>query len=135
MADRHDILHQAVDLSQGTGLIEVGVPNAERHAADAVVVVLLVQGQILPVLQGVQQGRDAALGNAQLLGQLGQGVTNAVLAAQLQDIQGPGQGTVGVSGRHRRITSFPYYKRAGPGPEVRASSGARKNDFCSDMGM
>ena len=128
MADRHDVVHQAVDLPQGTGLVQVGVPNAERHAADAVMVVLLVQGQIPPVPQGVQQGRDAALGNAQLLGQLGQGVTAAVLAAQLQDIQGPGQGTVGVSGRHGTHFLSLYI---GPLRGIRTRSGKRRK--CSDV--
>ena len=91
MADRHDVVHQAVDLPQGTGLVQVSVPNAERHAADAVVMILVVQGQVAAVPQGVQQGRDAAFGNAQMLRQLGQGVTAAVQAAQLQNIQRPGQ--------------------------------------------
>ena len=54
-------------------------------------VVLLVQGQVAAVPQGVQQRGDAAFGNAQMLRQLGQGVTAAVQAAQLQDIQRPGQ--------------------------------------------
>ena len=87
VADRHDVVHQAVDLPQGAGFVQIGVSNAERHAADAVVMILVVQGQVAAVPQGVQQGRDAAFGNAQLLRQLGQGVTAAVQAAQLQNIQ------------------------------------------------
>ena len=91
MADRHDVVHQAVDLPQGAGFFQIGVSNAERHAADAVVMILVVQGQVAAGQQGVQQRGDAAFGNAQILRQLGQGVTAAVQAAQLQNIQGPGQ--------------------------------------------
>ena len=87
VADRHDVVHQAVDLPQGAGFFQIGVSNAERHAADAVVMILVVQGQVAAGQQGVQQRGDAAFGNAQILRQLGQGVTAAVQATQLQNIQ------------------------------------------------
>ena len=55
--------------------------------------ILVVQGQVAAGQQGVQQRGDAAFGNAQILRQLGQGVTAAAQAAQLQNIQaGPVNG-------------------------------------------
>ena len=128
VADRHDVVHQAVDLPQGAGFVQIGVSNAERHAADAVMVVLVVQGQVAAVPQGVQQRGDAAFGNAQMLRQLGKGVTAAVQAAQLQNIQRACQGTVGISGRHGSHFLSLYI---GPLRGIRTRSGKRRK--CSDV--
>ena len=69
-----------------------------------------------------------AFGNAQMLRQLGQGVTAAVQAAQLQDIQRACQGTVGISGRHGSHFLSLYI---GPLRGIRTRSGKRRK--CSDV--
>ena len=95
MAGRHDVVHQAVDLPQGAGFVQIGVPNAERHAADAVVMILVVQGQVAAVPQGVQQRGDAAFGNAQMLRQLGQGCNRCRSGCTAPEYPGPGPGNGG----------------------------------------
>ena len=87
-----------------------------------------VVGWIIASIATPQQRGDAALGDAQMLRQLGQGVTAAVQAAQLQDIQGPGQGTVGISGRHGTHFLSLYI---GPLRGIRTRSGKRRK--CSDV--
>ena len=63
---------------------------------------VIVQGLELP--QRVQQRRDTAFGDAQPHRQLAEGVAAGGAAAQFQNVQRAGEGTVGVCLRHK-VTS------------------------------
>ena len=103
-AVRHNPLHQALDLLHQIAAVQITVAHMEGHAANAVAAGGPVQQQIAALPQRVQQRRDTAFGDAQPHRQLAEGVAAGGAAAQFQNVQRAGEGTVGACLRHK-VTS------------------------------